>query len=169
MHDIADQIHLAAIVKVLLVLSAANGAPVLAKKLMSNAFSQPIDAGRTLADGRPVFGAAKTFRGVVVALLASALLAPLLAIDWTTGLLAGGSAMAGDLLSSFLKRRIGLPPSSMALGLDQIPESLLPVVVCKAPLALSAVDIVLVVTAFFIGELILSRILFWLRVRDQPY
>ena len=169
MLNIADQIHLAAIAKALLLLSVANGAPVVVKKLMGATLSQPIDAGLTLADGRPVFGAAKTVRGVLVALLASALIAPLLAIDWTTGLLVGGLAMAGDLFSSFLKRRIGLPPSSMALGLDQIPESLFPALVCSALLALSAVDIALVVTVFLIGELILSRILFCLHVRDQPY
>ena len=38
------------------------------------------------------------------------------------GLLVAATAMAGDLLSSFLKRRLALAPSSQAIGLDQIPE-----------------------------------------------
>jgi hypothetical protein len=78
-------------------------------------------------------------------------------------------AMAGDLLSSFLKRRRGLPPSSQALGLDQIPESLLPQFACIDPLGLTIADIVAGVVIFLVGELLLSRLLFKLKLRDRPY
>ena len=36
------------------------------------------------------------------------------------------ASMAGDLLASFLKRRFGLKVHAQAIGLDQIPEALLP-------------------------------------------
>jgi hypothetical protein len=78
-------------------------------------------------------------------------------------------AMAGDLFSSFVKRRLGLPPSSMALGLDQIPESLFPLLACRLLLPLTWLDIGVAVVLFFVGELVLSRILFKLHVRDRPY
>jgi CDP-archaeol synthase len=51
------------------------------------------------------------------------------------------TAMAGDLLSSFVKRRFGLAPSSKATGLDQIPEALFPLLACRSALSLTALDI----------------------------
>jgi CDP-2,3-bis-(O-geranylgeranyl)-sn-glycerol synthase len=80
-----------------------------------------------------------------------------------------GTAMAGDLFSSFVKRRLNLPPSSQALGLDQIPESLLPMLACRDALSLTAADIVVGVAIFFVGELVLSRLLFNAHLRDEPY
>ena len=77
--------------------------------------------------------------------------------------------MAGDLFSSFGKRRLGLAPSSQALGLDQVPESLLPLLACRTALSLTAADIALAVVIFFIGELVLSRLLYRAHLRDEPY
>jgi hypothetical protein len=79
------------------------------------------------------------------------------------------SSMAGDLVSSFIKRRTGKPSSSMALGLDQIPESALPIVVCWQLLGLDLMSAGQVLVLFFVAELILSKLLFRLHVRDQPY
>ena len=77
--------------------------------------------------------------------------------------------MAGDSLASFIKRRLGLAASSMALGLDQIPESLLPALSMRAYARLSAIDILIVVLIFFFGQLALSRLFFRLGVRKRPY
>ena len=161
------QLHL--ILKFVLLLAIANGTPVLAEKLLGRFLSYPLDAGKTFIDGRPLFGSSKTIRGIVVAVLATSACAPVLGVAWTIGFLVGLAAMAGDLLSSFIKRRIGRPPSSRALGLDQIPESLLPALACKSLLALTVADVVLVVALFSIGELILSRLLFKMHIRKEPY
>lgn len=166
---LVDHINLEAVSKVLLLLAAANSAPVLAKKLFGQSLSYPVDGGFAFIDGRPIFGPSKTIRGLVVAAIASSVCAIILGLAWTTGLVLGLAAMAGDLISSFLKRRMGFPPSSMVLGLDQIPESLLPALVSMNLMALTAGDVVLIVALFFIGELILSRLLFRAHVRDQPY
>ena len=56
-----------------------------------------------------------------------------------------------------------------ALGLDQIPESLFPLLACRDALSLTALDIALAVAIFFIGELVLSRLLYRAHFRDQPY
>jgi len=77
--------------------------------------------------------------------------------------------MVGDLLSSFVKRRLDRRPSSQAIGIDQIPEALLPLLACRAALGLGLLDIVVVVAAFFVGELVVSRLLFRLHIRDEPY
>jgi len=43
-------------------------------------------------------------------------------VGWRVGTLVATFAMAGDLFSSFVKRRLHLASSRMAIGLDHIPE-----------------------------------------------
>lgn len=160
--------HLA-ILQAIVLLALANGAPVVAKKIFGSRLARPLDGGIALADGRPLFGASKTIRGILVSIVVTAAGAPLVGVDVGIGALVAASAMAGDLVSSFVKRRLGLRPSSQALGLDQVPESLLPLLVCRAALPLTAVDIALGVAVFFAGELILSRLLYRAHLRDEPY
>jgi hypothetical protein len=155
--------------KLLLLIAVANGTPVMATALLRDRVAYPLDCRATLKDGWPLLGASKSFRGVVLSLAVTTVAAPLLGLDWWLGLLVGALAMAGDLFSSFLKRRMRLAPSSMALGLDQIPESLFPMLGAAYFLSLSAWEVVAVVAAFFVGELLLSRVLFRLRIRSQPY
>jgi CDP-2,3-bis-(O-geranylgeranyl)-sn-glycerol synthase len=90
-------------------------------------------------------------------------------LEWKTGLVVATMAMVGDLLSSFLKRRLDLPPSSRATGLDQIPECLFPALACRSTLGLTVLDILFVVLIFFVGEIVLSRLLFQWRIRNRPY
>ena len=157
------------VVKLLLLIAVANGTPVIAKKLLGDALSYPLDAGRTFLDGRPFFGSSKTIRGIVSSIIATLVCAPVLGLTLTTGLIVGTAAMAGDILSSFIKRRMGYASSSKALGLDQIPESLLPALVCDNLLGLTVADIILVVALFTVGEIVLSRLLFRMNIRDQPH
>ena len=161
--------HILAILQMMMLLTLANGAPVVAKKICGSRFSLPLDFGATFFDGRPVFGSSKTIRGIVVSIIATTAGAPLIGLIPTIGVIAAGAAMAGDLFSSFLKRRLNLPPSSRALGIDQIPESLLPMLVCRDALQLTAVDIALGVGIFFAVEIALSRLLFRAHLRDEPY
>ncbi len=157
------------ILRALILLVLANGTPVIAKKLLAGRFAWPLDSGLRLADGRPLFGTSKTVRGLLLALLATALGAALLGLGWATGLLVGLFAMAGDLASSFVKRRLGRASSTRALGLDQLPESLLPLWLCMDRLGLGLVDLAAAAILFFAGELLLSRLLFMAHIRDEPY
>jgi hypothetical protein len=161
--------HSALIVQLLVLLAVANGTPVAAKKLLGDTFARPLDGGARFADGRPLFGPSKTIRGIVLAVPATSGAAVLIGLDWKVGALLGSVAMAGDLFASLLKRRMGMPSSSMALGLDQIPESLFPLLACRWLLPLTLLDIGVVTIGFFVAELVLSRILFKLRLRDRPY
>src|SRR5882724_4149014 len=123
--------HLPAILQSLALLALANGAPVLGKKIFGSRFSRPLDGGIAFVDGRPLFGPSKTIRGILLSLAATTLAAPLLGLDAATGAVAGAAAMAGDLFSSFVKRRLARKSSSQALGLDQLPESLFPLLACR--------------------------------------
>jgi CDP-2,3-bis-(O-geranylgeranyl)-sn-glycerol synthase len=157
------------IFKLLVLLSLANGTPIAAKRIFGSRFAFPVDGGANLSDGRPVFGPSKTVRGILSSVIVTTAAAPLLGLDLIVGATVAVGAMAGDLFSSFTKRRLNYPSSSQALGLDQVPESLIPMLACRKALALTAADIAVGVAVFFVGELILSRILFWLRFRDRPY
>jgi CDP-2,3-bis-(O-geranylgeranyl)-sn-glycerol synthase len=157
------------ILQALCLLTAANGTPVIVKKLMGSRLAFPLDGGLNLPDGRPLFGSAKTIRGVACATVVTAAIAPLFGLPVWAGAIVAAFAMLGDLLSSFTKRRLGLASSSQAIGLDQIPEALLPLLVCRTALSLSYTDVGLAVGLFFVGELVLSRLLYALRIRDRPY
>ncbi len=155
--------------QLLLLLAVANGTPILAKWLLRDRFSAPLDGGIILLDGEPLFGAAKTVRGIVLSIVCTAAAAFLLHLDWRTGALIAAMSMLGDLGSSLIKRRLHLPPHAQAFGLDQIPEALLPLVVIKAQFNLTSVDIAVLLIAFTVLELVLSRLLFWFKIRDRPY
>ena len=156
-------------VKLLLLIGIANGTPVIVKRLLGDRWALPLDNNFHFVDRRPVFGPSKTVRGIVFSLIITSLCAPLFLLHWYHGLIVAIASMAGDLLSSFIKRRLALPSSSMALGIDQIPESLFPMIAGKFIYDLSWFTVVVVVVLFFILELILSKILYKLKIRKEPY
>jgi len=157
------------IAQLLALLTVANGTPIIAAKLLGEALTTRVDGNLTFVDGRPLFGPSKTLRGVVLSILVTSAFAPLIGLEWRVGALVAITAMIGDLFSSFLKRRMDLRASSRSIGLDQIPESLLPLIACQLLLPLTVFDIVLATAIFVIGALILSRVLFKLHLRDEPY
>ena len=161
--------HLKLIPQLLALLGLANGMPVIMNKFLGRRWSYPVDGGVKFVDGQPLFGASKTVRGILVAVLATAIGAPLVGLTWKIGIAVGTAAMAGDLFSSFLKRRMRLPAGDRATGLDQIPESLFPLLACRLTLSLTALDIAAVVVAFFLGEVLLSRLFYRLHLRERPY
>jgi CDP-archaeol synthase len=161
--------HPLAILQLMALLTIANGTPLIAKKMFGRHFAHPVDAGITFFDRRPLFGSSKTLRGILLSIPITTAIAPLIGVDAGVGTLVATAAMAGDLFSSFMKRRLNLPPSSQALGLDQVPESLFPLLACSFLLSLTAADIALGIGIFFVGELALSRVLYKAHLRDEPY
>jgi len=161
--------HPTLIFQLLVLVAVANATPVVTKKVFGEVFAVPLDGGAVFIDGRPLLGGAKTIRGVVASLVATPIAAVLMGFGWELGALVAAAAMAGDLFSSFVKRRLGLPPSSMAVGLDQIPESLFPLIAARWFLPVTLLDMAAGTAIFFVCEIALSRILFKLRMRDEPY
>lgn len=157
------------IVQSLVLLIAANGAPVITSKVLGNRLARPIDNGFYLSDGYRLFGDSKTWRGLFSALFLTTAMAILWELEPLTGVLFGALTMTGDLLTSFIKRRRGHVESSRARGLDAVPESLLPLCLLKNSLALNLLDITLIVGLFFLIEEFVSPVLYKLNIRDQPY
>src|SRR6202521_1411808 len=99
-----------AILQSMVLLTLANGAPIVAKKIFRRRFSGPLDFGLVFLDGRALFGSSKTVRGVLVSILITTAGAPLVGLPPKIGTLVAVTAMAGDLFSSFAKRRLNLRP-----------------------------------------------------------
>lgn len=158
-----------AVLVLLILLLVANGTPVVMKKLFAGRAARPIDGGRNFRDGRPLLGPSKTWRGLATAVVATALAGWALGVGVLLGALVGVAAHLGDLASSFTKRRLGIRTSGQALGLDQLPESVLPALVAAWPLGLGVAEVVAVAVLFLVGELALSRVLYRLKLRDEPY
>ncbi len=157
------------IIHTTLLLVIANGAPILINNVLGKRWAWPVDNHLKLPDGNRLFGNTKTWRGCCSAIIFTILAAVLSGFPALTGLFFGFLTMIGDLLASFIKRRMGRTESSRARGFDTVPESLLPILLLKTPLALRFSDIILIVFVFFIIEELISPILYRLHIRKQPF
>lgn len=98
----------------------ANGAPVVLGG------GPPIDMGKKLSDGKRILGDGKTIRGFIAGIVAGTIFGAIqIAFGNRTGgitiiLLLSLGALLGDMVGSFLKRRIGLSRGKAAPGLDQL-------------------------------------------------
>ncbi|MEJ2361831.1 MAG: CDP-archaeol synthase [Gammaproteobacteria bacterium] len=154
----------------LLLVLIANSAPILIRQLpYFRKSSYPLDFYLQFHDGSRWLGDNKTWRGLFAAIVLTAICSALIQTGWRTGVVVALLAMLGDSLSSFIKRRLGLPPSAMALGLDQIPESLLPLVYLQFCWQIGWWQVGLLVVCFFVLELSISRVLYYLHIRKHPY
>lgn len=139
------------------------------RQLLDDGFELAVDFGQKLPDGRPVFGASKTWRGVITACVTTAVAAWSFGYPAETGLLVALYAMLGDLVSSFMKRRLSMQPSSRAPFLDQIPESLFPALMLMEEFNLDIMMVLLLVLTFITLETGLSHILYRWGIRKRPY
>lgn len=155
---------------ILVLILFANGAPVLLQRFFPSPLtSYPVDGNRVWRDGNRILGNSKSIAGLLASLLVTSTVAPIIGLDWSTGFKVSLFAMMGDILSSFIKRRLSYQPSDMAIGLDQIPESLFPLLWARSHYHLSAIEVVIGVVLFIVLELALSKILYIFRIRKRPY
>ena len=107
---------------------------------MANGFAlllgggKPLDCGKKFSDGRRIFGEGKTVKGafagitfgtlgMFLELLILNLTIPSLNLQWLyllLGFFVALGAVLGDVLGSFIKRRLGLPRGAPLPPLDQL-------------------------------------------------
>ena len=156
-------------VTLLVLIAVANAAPILGYQLLGKRYAWPIDAGRYGSDGRRVLGESKTLRGIILSLLATMACSALLRHGVLTGLVIAATAMAGDVMSSFIKRRMGKASGGRAIGLDQIPEALFPLLAVRTEFGLTRTNILIGVCLFIGAELTVSPLLYALQLRKRPH
>ncbi len=137
--------------KVLALFWLINLAPVLLAHLLGTRWQNPLDEGRTWGDDRALFGPHKTKRGILAALLTGAVVGLLLGFPWWMGFGCAMLSMAGDLLSSFIKRRRALPSGSLVPGLDQLFEGLFPFFLLAPFYGLGIVNVFILTVVFVVG------------------
>ena len=91
----------------------ANATPVLLGG------GPPLDGGRTWVDDQPLFGDHKTIRGTFSGIIVGIALG-ILQMQPLRGVLLSVGAIGGDIVISFIKRRIKLKPGAMFPIADQM-------------------------------------------------
>lgn len=132
----------------LLLLCTANTAAWAAGRIFGKRWSAPLDFGLVLKDGQRLFGNHKTVRGLIAGAAASGLLAAALGPGFLLGTAFGATSMAGDALSSTIKRRLHREPGTEVPLLDQVPEAMLPLALFGPALGLGFLAMVGVTLAF---------------------
>ena len=151
-----------------LLLIIANGTPALLGLVLGPRWNRPLDNNRQFTDNRPLLGPSKTLRGLISAIVVTALLAPLLQLSMIEGASFALLAMLGDLCSSFIKRRLGVASSRSVPLLDQLPESILPLWGMQAVFGSTGAEMALAVAIFLVIDLLLSGPLRALREKFNP-
>jgi len=136
---------------------------------------RPIEGGRRLADGRPIFGPGKTVRGFLGGLLAGTVVGGIQAavsgssILLFVGFLLSLGALCGDLLGSFIKRRMGLERGRPAPPLDQL-GFLLFAVLFALPARAPSLEIFLILLAITPAVHLAANCLAYIAgLKDRPY
>jgi CDP-2,3-bis-(O-geranylgeranyl)-sn-glycerol synthase len=150
-------------VPVLLLLIVANSTPVVMAQLLGTWRNSPIDAGIKLCDGRPLFGPHKTWRGFISGTAAAGLFGTLLPTGFVISASGGLLALTGDLLSSFLKRRMNRASGQSTPLVDQLPEALLPMLVFQNALVLPASSIAATAVIFSLLDMFAAKCISWIR------
>lgn len=139
---------MAMLLTILAFLFWGNFLPPIASMVLGDSLNRPLDNGYTWLDGRPLFGSHKTIRGITASLLGCTLVAPLLGVPYKVAAVAALLLMAGDLLSSFIKRRFHLESGATCFGLDQLFEGLLPALYLGHYFALPLWQILIILVVF---------------------
>jgi CDP-2,3-bis-(O-geranylgeranyl)-sn-glycerol synthase len=134
-----------------------TGVPAVAGRLLGPRWSLPLDLGLTLG-GQRLLGSHKTWGGLVSALFAAGIVAALAGWSFLAGAGFGAASLAGDALSSAIKRRLRLSPGAEVPGLDQLPEALLPLLLYAPALGLDATSMIAVALAFTALDLAVTRV-----------
>lgn len=152
----------------------ANMAPVFAARgQWLKRLNKPIDGGLMWRQ-RPLLGRNKTWRGLLVGVLAGALTSglqfilsapavslmplPSLSGSLAWGALLGLSALAGDAVESFFKRRINKPPGETWLFWDQSDFIIGAVLISQIFFPISFMHILTAIVVTSIGALLVNYI-----------
>ncbi|HHO47226.1 MAG TPA: CDP-archaeol synthase [Desulfobacteraceae bacterium] len=145
-----------------------NLLPPLASLIWKDRFDRPLDGGKVWFDGRPVFGPHKTVRGILTSILGGMAVFPLLNVPWWAAGIGALLAMAGDLLSSFIKRRFSLGSGSNVVVLDQFFEAFFPTCFFAAYLDLALWQLLAVLVCFIPFALLGAAIWSFITYRPSP-
>ncbi len=164
----------------------ANMSPVLFKDTL-HFLAKPVDGGATFAK-QPLFGAHKTWRGLIVGTIMGGLLfivqygAAVIypqTVSWTPfditevpvwfGFVFAAGALLGDLIKSFFKRRIAVAPGKTWFPFDQIDFLVGSTVVAMLFFDITLLMWVLIISIGIFFHILVNHIGYWLKIKDSPW
>ncbi|MCX8171745.1 MAG: CDP-2,3-bis-(O-geranylgeranyl)-sn-glycerol synthase [Candidatus Bathyarchaeota archaeon] len=142
---------------------------------------KPIDCGKKFIDGKPIFGPHKTYRGFVFGLIIGTLVGYIQEfIAPTYGLPAGSilrgftlslGALIGDLMGSFIKRRLNFRPGAPLPVIDQVSFVVFALLFSLAvePSSISFAGAVLIIILTAPIHILVNFIAYLLRLKNTPW
>ncbi len=143
-----------------------NSLPPIVALFAGERYGFAVDRGKLWFDGRPLFGKHKTIRGIASAVVGGTLVFSLLGQPWWVAATAALLAMAGDLFSSFIKRRTRFHSGDEVIVLDQVFEVLFPLIFLNGFTELNLRSNLLVLVFFISLSFCFSRL--WLYITGRP-
>ncbi|EZQ02404.1 CDP-2,3-bis-(O-geranylgeranyl)-sn-glycerol synthase [Candidatus Acidianus copahuensis] len=135
----------------------------------------PIDRRKNFNDGRRILGDGKTFEGLLVGVTfgttLGGIISRFLGIDWIFySAIISASALFGDMLGAFIKRRLNIPRGGRALGLDQL-DFILGASLAIFGLRISVTIYQFLFVAFvaFILHILTNYIAYRLKIKSVPW
>ncbi|MAH01963.1 hypothetical protein CMO87_01905 [Candidatus Woesearchaeota archaeon] len=162
----------------------ANMAPVIVKNIFNN-LKFPIDFNKKIKN-KPIFGKNKTFRGLIFGILFAVIIAYLQFLfynnnlfvnisivnysDWLLiGLLMGFGTIFGDLVESFVKRRMNYESGKSFIPWDQMDFVIGALIFVYPIVKLSLNKIIIILLLSFILHIIANHIAFYTGVRRERW
>ena len=162
----------------------ANMAPVIVKNIFNN-LKFPIDFNKKIKN-KPIFGKNKTFRGLIFGILFAVIIAYLQFLfynnnlfvnisivnysDWLLiGLLMGFGTIFGDLVESFVKRRMNYESGKSFIPWDQMDFVIGALIFVYPIVKLSLDKIIIILLLSFILHIIANHIAFYTGVRRERW
>jgi len=161
----------------------ANMAPVIVKKIPF--LVVPIDANKTLG-GQPLFGRNKTYRGFVFGVLfaiiitffqnilsSNGIFIGLEIVDYenwfSLGVLMGFGAIIGDLMESFVKRRLKYDSGKPFVPFDQT-DFIIGALIFVAPIVILPFGKILTLLIMsFVLHVTVNHVAFFLKIRNEKW
>ncbi len=163
----------------------ANMAPVIVKNFLKK-LALPLDFNKTWR-GKPIFGSNKTFRGIIFAVIFGVAIAyfqfllynnfdyfkSISFIDYSEwflfGFLMGFGAIFGDLIESFIKRRVNVAPGSKFFPWDQI-DFVIGALLFSSFFFIAGWKIVITILIISIlGHIIINHAAYYLKIRGEKW
>lgn len=165
MHEFVRLLYL------LLPAGVANTIPPVLTRILGP--GRPIDGGRTWR-GRAIFGAHKTWQGLIGGTIAGTLAFLTqrafdhVPIPWIAGVAMSFGALAGDLVKSFAKRRLNVAPGKSWIPFDQIDYIAGALLLASPFIAITWRAAAVAIVIYCAAHVVVSLIGYALRIKTDP-
>ena len=157
----------------------ANMAPVIVKDVFKK-LAIPVDFGKN------IFGNNKTYRGLIFGILFGIIVAYLQFLlynfaffgklsfisysNWLlVGFLFGFGALSGDMVESFVKRRLGIGPGERFIPWDQLDFVIGALILVGIVVNITWMKIFFIAVISIIGHILVNHIAYYLRIRNEKW